>query len=114
MAVPGSNLKYANTKELWRRFFKLLGFIAPPMMPRMPVGTVGGLVDDGTSLVRKAAICSKTSATAPTTDTAADAPTGAGDICVLIHNTTFATTAIYRCTAYVDTTHFTWRKMDVA
>lgn len=60
--------------------------------------------DDPTTTPRM--ICTFTKNGAPATDTANDAPTGKGDLCWDSSNK-----AVYRCSAYVDTTHFTWTQI---
>lgn len=55
-------------------------------------------------------VLSKTSATAPQSNTAADAPLGAGDFCIH-YNAAGVYQAVYVCSAYVSTSSFTWTKI---
>ena len=111
MAAPGANLSFKGTSRLWARAFKLMGFrtvgwsrARNSMQKRLSVA------DDGTSALRLATICSKSSDTAPANNTAADAPTGKHDWCV--HYTADNTlTAVYICTVYTDVNTFTWTKV---
>lgn len=107
MATPGSNLSYSGTAGLWRTFFKFFGFRASGVIvPKQ----AGGTDDVGTSTTRLGNICSKTSATAPTTNSAGDAPTGLRDICVHF-NASGVVQGIYVCTAYTSASVHTWTQI---
>ncbi len=117
MALPtiGANLSAHNPSRLWAIVFRKLGFKARAVSVQQPTRNYNGQPDDGTNknpLV--SCIFAKYHATtAPASNTVADAPSGYGDLCVFIKSnaskdTTYDNVAIYRCTAYVSNSSFTW------
>lgn len=120
MATPGANLSYHNTSRLFQVFLRRLGF-KPRDVSMKPVTRLRNLVtDDGTQLLRAVGICAKFDLTTPpTTNAPADAPTGRGDLCVMFfmnnqgvaHIPLTSNIAIYRCTAYTNSTTFTWAQI---
>lgn len=121
MALPvvGSNLSFHNTSFLWEMFFRKLGLKPRTLTVKQPSRKFNQADDNGTNVSRVITICAKYSAgTAPATNTAADAPTGLGDICVYVaaNNSGLAHIAvasidIYRCSAFTDVNTFTWTKI---
>lgn len=116
----GSNMSGHNTSFLWEAFFRKLG-MKPKTITcgKTPSRRYAGADDDGTTFPRQIMIMAKYSATtAPTTNTAADAPTGIGDICIYFaantpvsNHVAVASIDIYRCSAYTNSTTFTWSKI---
>lgn len=107
MGAFGSNLLQPDSTRLWQYAFKFVGLNAE--------GTIFSMQPNdkeksATALPRFINILSKTSATAPTTDTTNDNPTGIGDICVHF-NTSGVVQGVYACTSYTNTTTFTWTKI---
>jgi len=84
----GANIFYSRSKRLSQTIGRVL---------RYPPNTFSGL--NVGKLCRKAGV--------PTTDTAADAPNAKGDLC--FDNTNYH---VYICTAYTNTTTFTWVRID--
>lgn len=118
MPLLGSNLSGHNPSFLWATFFRKSGIKPRALTIRMPTYRRNGAADVGTTFPRAALICAKYSVTAPTTDTANDNPSGVGDFCIHfaannVGGKPVLVTSIdvYRCTAYTDTTHFTWTKI---
>lgn len=111
MAAPGANIVYGRgVQSLWRDLFKKMGIVPQGMTVRQSVSKRGGVIDPGTDTTRRTAIGYKRSATAPTTDTAADAPTGYGDLCIH-YSAAGVLTGVYRCSAYVSSSSFTWAQI---
>jgi hypothetical protein len=118
-AVIGANLEFGNSSALWATYYRKLGMKSQSNPRKMP-NKRNNAADAGATFPRQICICSKTSATAPTTNTAADGPTGLGDICVHFATTTVVASLakiavadidIYRCSAYTDENTFTWTKI---
>lgn len=115
MPAPGANLSYHNTSFLMEALLRKIGFKPQSFTGRNKTSLYDTGSDAGTTFPRLIGICAKYSATAPTTNTAADAPTGIGDICLQFkaNNTGVAhidptQIVVFRCTAYTNTTTFTW------
>jgi len=116
MPTPGANLQYGNTSFLWQTFLRKLGLKPRARQTFQSTALKNLAADPGTTFPRPIGICAKFSTTtAPTSNTAADAPTGIGDICVYfaadnsgVAHINPTNITIYRCTAYTNTTTFTW------
>lgn len=106
MGAFGSNLLQPDSTKLWQTVFKFMGLNAEGIAISAQPNS-GEL--NATSLPRFVNILSKVSASAPTTDTANDNPTGIGDVCVHF-STAGVVQGVYVCTAYTNTTTFTWTK----
>jgi len=109
----GTNLKYKSQSGIWGQILKQWGVCVKPMVGKRRMrstldGTAWDQTDDGTTAPRKCMVFSKASATAPTTNAAADSPSGLGDLC--LHDNS-GTLAVYVCTAFVSSSSFTWTKI---
>ena len=119
MATPGANIKYGKQSFLWEMLLRKMGFKPRSVKVSLPTGRYDCTADDGTNFPRQIALCRKyNTTTAPTTNTAADAPSGKGDICLHV-KAAYAGLAhmdpsgidVYRCTAYTNSTTFTWAQI---
>lgn len=98
MGTMGSNLSLKGKKQLFVTVLEKLGFKAQTR----------GVSMGGTDA--NPMFSSKVSATAPTTNTEADAPSKRGDFCVH-YNAAGVYQGVYLCTAYTSATVFTWTKI---
>lgn len=98
MATPGTNIQAGQSEKIFYKILKALGLPKDATM----VGAAPG--PDGTVTTRPIALLTK--AGAPASNTAADAPTGFGDILWDSTNKD-----VYRCTAYTDVNTFTWTQI---
>ena len=118
MPAPGANLHYGKTSFLTSILLRKFGFRPKQIVNmRNPTNSYNGALDDGTTFPRLIGICYKL-ATAPVTNTTGDNPTGKGDLCIVDANTgaapphqDVANITIYRCTAYTNSTTFTWAQL---
>lgn len=99
MAASGANLQYGTYSRILSLILDKIGIKSPNGLT-----SPSGNRDDGTTFPRQVGLCVK--AGAPASNTAADAPTGVGDLC---HDS--SNNDLYRCTAYTDGTTFTWSKI---
>ncbi len=120
MPAPGANLSYHNASQLWEMFFRKIGYKPRSRPASQPTKNRNMAADTGLTATfpRPIGICAKYSATAPQSNTAADAPTGVGDICISVASNnvglahiTAADITVYRSTAYVSTTSHTWAQI---
>lgn len=110
MTSIGVNLSYHNSGNLWEVFCRKIGFV-PRQLPITPKAS-----DKTVATSRKIGICAKYSlTTAPQSNTANDAPTGLGDLCIYfaannsgVAHIPLTSISIYRCSAYTNNTTFTW------
>lgn len=118
--MTGANLSYHNTGFVWQLFCRKMGLKPRQLAIKNPTGRRNMAVDDGTTFPRLVGLCSKFNVgTPPTSNTAADAPTGVGDLCVYVASNSageadkiaVANIDIYRCTAFTDSSTFTWTKI---
>jgi hypothetical protein len=101
MPAIGSNLKFGNPKFTWKQVL-LKWFTGRSGPGRIhPNARRAGAADDGTTAPRAINLLHKSGA--PSSNTAADAPSGVGDLCW-----DFTNSDLYLCTAYVSTTSHTW------
>jgi hypothetical protein len=106
MAAPGANFDTRNPSQALRFILRKMG-INPEgkaIHVRQQNAHTHVTVDTATTASRQIAIGVK--AGVPATNTAADAPTGLGDLCWDSSNLD-----VYRCTAYTNGTTFTWTKI---
>jgi hypothetical protein len=104
MGIKGANLKIPDQTKAFQLWAKFLGLKCEGTVS---LGKQSSTKDTDTTRPRNIHFLVKTSATAPTTNTAADAPTGVGDIC--IHQlSTHIVQGVYNCTAFTSTSVFTW------
>jgi hypothetical protein len=104
MAAIGANMSARNPSRIVTDILQKMGLKTGAFSPTGARGNTLATNVAATAFPRQIAVLSK--AGVPATDTAADAPTGVGDLC---HDTT--NNDVWRCSAYVDTTHFTWGKI---
>jgi hypothetical protein len=104
MPAIGSNIRLHPIKQFWDILEKLMGRRRNSTRKLMACVNVDAATDAGTGTSRAIQVLAK--AGAPATNTAADAPTGRGDLCVDVTNSD-----VYVCTAYTNTTTFTWTKV---
>src|SRR3954469_8335687 len=104
MAASGANISAKCQSMLAADLLEFLG-LKPNGLGRGAAPTASG-----TSTTRQIALLQKTSDTAPANSTAADAPTGLGDI-VLHYTAAGVLTHIYRCSAYTSGTVFTYTQI---
>jgi hypothetical protein len=98
MAAIGSNMSAAGSQRILARIARKMG-----LRPGLLRGFSHGGATSADS-ARRPAFLEK--AGAPATNTAADAPSGLGDLCFDSTNND-----VYRCTAYTNGTTFTWTKI---
>lgn len=118
MPTQGANIKFGKPSFMWEVFFRKLGMKPRTLNVINPTRNRNMAIDTGTTFPRQIAICRKVSVTAPTSNSGPDAPSGVGDICLLfkagnvgIAHIDPANVDIYRCTAYTNTTTFTWAQI---
>jgi hypothetical protein len=108
MAIPGSNLTFGKNKRLAREFVQnLVDEHDDSGKTLSNCGPLGRLTRAGdiTDL-----FCTKTSGTAPQSNTANDNPGFAGAIC-LHYNASGVFQDIYVCSTHTTTNSFTWTKL---
>jgi hypothetical protein len=104
MGIAGTNLSRPDQTKAFQMIAKFMGL---NVEGTCVIGRRSNTRNTDTTRPRNIAFLVKTAAGAPTTNTAADAPTGLGDFC--IHQTSaYAIQAIYVCTAFTSTSSFTW------
>ena len=118
MPAPGANLNYDNQSRIFGLFMRKLGLKARdiPMVQQTRNRNMTAATGVTAEVPLVGGFCLKFSTTtAPASNTAADAPSGIGDICVYCKSNgdvglKIAPTnlAIYRCSAYTNNTTFTW------
>ena len=104
MPAVGTNISIHPVRRFWTFLEQLMGRRKGTMKRSMACVNVDTATDAGTGTSR--AIQGLAKAGAPATNTAADAPSGRGDICIDTTNSD-----VYVCTAYTNTTTFTWTKV---
>lgn len=119
MPTPGTNLQYGNASFISEMMVRKLGLHQKSIIFAQSTKTRNGAADPGTTFPRMIALCVKYSTTtAPTSNASGDQPTGVGDLCVYVaaenvggYKVPVASISIYRCTAYTNTTTFTWAQI---
>lgn len=118
----GANLAYGNASFLWADFFRKCGIKARILTANNPVNRYDTGDDAGATFPRQIGICYQVNSTAPVTNNAGDNPSGKGDLCIVYAINNFvgaskatkipvASITIYRCTAYTNSTTFTWAQI---
>lgn len=100
MATPGANLVQRGREKIHFGINRALG-----LLPNAKIGAQRQ-GDDPTATPRNVQLHSKNGT--PASSTAADAPSGKGDLCL---NTSVTPHTLYRCSAYTDGTTFTWTQI---
>lgn len=104
MPAIGANLKLGNPKFTMALLRKKLTMRFGGLTRIQSNATRSGAADLGTTAPRLANLFVKNGI--PATNTAADAPSGVNDLCFDNSNGD-----LYQCTAYTNTTTFTWTKI---
>jgi hypothetical protein len=101
--VAGANLNYNVPQRALTKIMRVLGIYGVVTNVKRGAGAIAP-GDVATTFPRQIAICEKPGV--PATNTAADEPTGIGDLCYDSSNN-----KVYRCTVYTSGTVFTWAKI---